>query len=205
HHSQDISQQMDEIAMASEFRTLIRQELDVEDLLRTALEFLLVKTGPLNAAVFLPNADGEYALGAYVNYDCPRESVGSLIDHLGRWVCPIMADEPDILAFDDPDELGGWIGADIGELAECQVVMLSCHHEGECLAVAILFRQRDEPFDDATGHMLDLLRPIFAEQIATVIRVHHRASPSWPDDAHGEDEFDFNEDYEDYGFGGLAA
>ncbi|MCP4835833.1 MAG: response regulator, partial [Phycisphaera sp.] len=67
------------IAMCSEFRTLLRQELDVEDLLRTALEYLLVKTGPTNAAVYLAGGDGRFGLGAYVNFEHARRTVEPML------------------------------------------------------------------------------------------------------------------------------
>ncbi|MFT3684124.1 MAG: hypothetical protein QM783_04210 [Phycisphaerales bacterium] len=47
---------------ANEFARLIQGELDVETLLRHALEFILARVGPTNAAVFLPGSTGEYAL-----------------------------------------------------------------------------------------------------------------------------------------------
>ena len=101
---QDMAEQISEVAMTSEFKTLLKQELDVEDLLRTALQFLLTKTGPTNAAVFLPDTDQNYGLGAYVNYDCPRESITVLLDHLCFSICPQMAMETDIITFADARE-----------------------------------------------------------------------------------------------------
>ena len=49
------------------------------------------------------------------------------------------------------------------------------------------------------------MRVIFAEQLANIIKIHHRSSPSWPKEA-WDDEADYDGD--DYGFGyegGLAA
>ena len=60
----DLTDQMQDVATSSEFKTLLRQELDVENVLRTSLEYLLAKTGPTNAAVFLPGSEGEWNLGA---------------------------------------------------------------------------------------------------------------------------------------------
>ena len=48
---QELADQMSRVSLASEFSSLIRQELDVESLLRTTLEYLLTKTGATNAAV----------------------------------------------------------------------------------------------------------------------------------------------------------
>lgn len=200
---QELTDQIGEVAMASEFRTLLRQELDIEDLLRTMLEFMLCKTGPTNAAVFLPDPDQQYSLGAYVNYDCPRESIDRLLDHLGDAICPQMSDEHDLVKFDDADQFSEWIGMEDGLLGDSQVVAFSCMHEDECLAVLVLFRSRTNPFEADLAGTLDILRSIFAEQLSHIIAVHHRATPQWPDDAHDEDS-----DYDEYGFGfggGMAA
>ncbi|MDY7110032.1 MAG: response regulator [Planctomycetota bacterium] len=200
---QELTEQVDEIALATEFRTLVRQELDVEELLRTTLEYLLTKTGPTNAAVFLPDADQHYSLGAYVNYDCPRASVDHLLAHLCDAICPQMSQEPEIVAFDDAREFAEWIGADGESLTDSQVIALSCIHEDDCLAVLVLFRNRDKPFEATLGTTLDIIRAAFAEQLARIIHVHHRARPQWPRDADDYDDFD-----DEYGFGyegGLAA
>ncbi len=194
---EDVAGQINEVAMATEFRTLLRQELDLEDLLRTALEYLLSKTGPTNAAVFLPDAAGEFDLGAYVNYDCPRDTITVLLGHLCRAACPQMADESGIVSFADADEFASFVGHDAGFLAGCQVIALSCRHDSKCLAVMVLFRNRQEPFDPSLAGTLDILRGIFAEQVATVVRVHHRASNEWPRDPLDDEEFD----YDDFGFG----
>ena len=71
------------------------------------------------------------------------------------------------------------------------------------MAVMVLFRSKDEPFEESLATTIDILRAIFAEQVAHVIRVHHRASPSWPKDPL-DDEFDAS-DYDDLGFGDMVA
>ena len=199
---EDVSMQMSEVAMASEFRTLVRQELDMEDLLRTALEYVLGKTGPTNAAVFLPDGERNFDLGAYVKYDCPRETITVLLNHLCRSVCPHMTEETEIVSVDDADAFAEWVGADAGFLCGCQVVAFSCRHEGKCMAVVVLFRGKDEPFEEPLAPTIDILRAIFAEQIAGVARVHHRLAGQWPNDP--LDESDCN-DYDEFGFGGLLT
>lgn len=198
-----INDQVDEVEMTTEFRTLLKQELDVEELLRTMLEYVLTKTGPTNAAVFLPDQAGQYGLGAYVNYDCPRDSMSLLLDYLCQAICPHMAREPEIVSFDDAEEFAQWIGLEGGFLSDSQVIAFTCSHDDEPLAVIILFRSRSNPFLEELAGTLDTLRSVFAEQLATVIRVHHRARPSWPKDAE-DHEPDFDDEYgEEYG--GLAA
>ena len=110
----------------------------------------------------------------------------------------------EIVRFKDAAEFAEWVGADAGFLGGCQVVAFSCMHEGRCMAVMVLFRSKDEPFDEALVTTIEILRSIFAEQVDHVIKVHHRASPSWPKDPLEDDEFEAG-DYDDYGFGGLVA
>ena len=88
-------------------------------------------------------------------------------------------------------------------LARSQVIAFSCHHNGECMAVVVMFRSGVLPFDPPLARTLDILRSIFARQLREVVRIHHRSMPQWPDDA-VDDEPGFDDDL-DYGFGGLAA
>lgn len=218
HVYEDIAEQMSDVAMAAEFRTLLRQELDVEDLLRTTLEYMLTKTGPTNAAVFLPDGStlgaakkngvpATFGLGAYVNCDCPRETISAMLDHLGEAVCPQMADENDIVRFGDAEEFAAWLGDDAGGdcLADSQVIAFRCAHKGECLAVIVLFRKKEQPFEEKLAGTLDTMRSIIAEQLRNVIKVHHRASAEWPKEAESDaDDLDYGLSEGDDNFG-LAA
>lgn len=186
HAYEEIAGQLSDVAMVTEFRTLLRQELDVEDLLRTALEYLLTRTGPTNVAVFLPGECDDFNLGAYVNYNCPRETADILLEQLGTRVCRQMEDETEIVRFDDARSFAAFVGGDAAIAAGSQVIAFSARHDGECMAIVVLFRGADEPFSKELASVIDLLRPIFAEQIATVIRLHHRAQPDWPHEASGE-------------------
>jgi DNA-binding response OmpR family regulator len=195
-----MTEQMNDVAVAAEFKALLQQELDVEDVLRTMLEYLLTKTGPTNAAVYLPDGDKNFGLSAYVNYDCPEESLTTLLDHLCQAVCPQMVDETDIVSFEDSAEFASWVGMPTTVIADSDVVAYACRHEEECLAVVVLFRNRSEPFEASTAGILDLLRKPFAEQLGQIVKIHRRSKPHWPDEARN-DELDFDDEY---GFG-IAA
>src|SRR5690606_26159418 len=69
----DMSEQLTDVRITGELGALLRQELEIEGLLRTTLEYALARLGPTNAAIFLPSSGGEFSLGAYVNHDVPRE------------------------------------------------------------------------------------------------------------------------------------
>jgi len=201
----DVADQVSEASMTSELRTLLRQELDVEELLRTTLEYLLTRTGPTNAAVFLPDGSGEYNLGAYVNYDCPRESIGLLLDHVCSAICPQMEEEREIVRFEQASDFSEWVGIDAGILDDSQVITFTCHRADEALAVFVLFRSQTSPFEDELAATLDVMRGIFAEQLSRVVRIHNRMEPEWPSEPVDEEA-----DYDDFGFGygqdgGIAA
>lgn len=195
---QELADQMNNVSLASEFNSLIRQELDVEALLRTTLEYLLTKTGPTNAAVFLPTGHSDYNLGAYVNYDVPRDAADVLLDHLADILAPRFADDDAITHCTSSGELERALGEDAGWLADCTLVVCSCRTEDECLAVMAFFRDQENPFTPELLQQLDIMRDLFAQQLARIVRIHHRhlGSDKWPgfDVGEAEDET-----------GGLAA
>ncbi len=198
---QELSDQMTQVSVASEFKSLVRQDLDVESLLRTALEFILAKTGPTNAAVFLPSTSGDFALGAYVNYDCSRDSADVLLDHLADVIAPKIENEPDLLSFTNDDDLIAFLGDDAHWLAGSNVVTFGCRHDDECLAAVILFRDHSNPFSSEAVAMLRTITDLFAGQLARVIHIHNRHLPKdqWGAFDEPDDEFD------DFGDIDLAA
>jgi len=179
---QELADQMSQVSLASEFSSLIRQELDVESLLRTTLEFLLTKTGPTNAAVFLPTGQSDYSLGAYVNYDMPKGAADVLLDHMADVVAPRFEDENDLVVLDNPRELDAWFGDQAAWLRDSSVLVFACRHDDEPLAIAMLFRDNRTPFPADVLPKLTLMRDLFAEQLARVIQVHNRHRPrdQWP-------------------------
>ena len=189
---QDMNQQINRVTLASEFRAMVRQELDIESCLRNVLEFILTISGPTNAAVFLPSNSMDFSLGAYVNYDLPRDSLDVLLDHLADVVPGKVQDETSVLQHRSYDELYNWLGDDAAWLEESHTISLSCRHEDECLAVVILFRDGTNPFAENLADMMATVAPIFAEQLARIIRVHNRTSSGheW----HG---FDYDDDFSD--------
>jgi DNA-binding NarL/FixJ family response regulator len=187
---QELSGQVLELSIASEFNGLIRQELDVESLLRTALEFILAKTGPTNAAVFLPATSSDFSLGAYVNYDCPKDAADVLLDHLAGIVAPRMEKETELKVLSTYDELEAFLGADAHWLAESRAITFACHHDDECLAVVILFRDRRNPFPESVAATLSVIADLFGKQLARVIHIHHRHLPKDQWGGFGEEDDD---------------
>ncbi|MCC7408221.1 MAG: response regulator transcription factor, partial [Phycisphaeraceae bacterium] len=51
---QELAAQMQQVVQTRDYVALVKQELDLEQLLRKTLEYILEKAGPTNAAIFLP-------------------------------------------------------------------------------------------------------------------------------------------------------
>jgi hypothetical protein len=185
---EELSGQVLHISIASEFNSLIRQELDVESLLRTALEYILAKTGPTNAAVFLPATSSDFSLGAYVNYDCPKDAADVLLDHLAGIVAPRMEGQTELKVLCGDQELHDFLGDDAHWLSGNNAITFACHHDGECLAVVILFRDRRNPFAASLVPGLRIIADLFGKQLARVIHIHHRHLPKDKWGGFGADE-----------------
>lgn len=187
---QELSDRVTHMNVATEFSSLIRQELDVECLLRTALEFILAKSGPTNAAVYLPATTSDYSLGAYVNYDIPKDTADVLLEHLAGVVAPRLEHEKEIRCLRAPRDLEVFLGEDAHWLAESCAVAFACRHEGECLAVVILFRDRKTPFNDELTPVFQTIADLFGRQLGRVIHIHHRHLPKdqWGGFAGPEDD-----------------
>lgn len=188
---EELAEQMSHVSMASEFASLLKQELDVESLLRTCLEFVLTRTGPTNAAIFLPSNNCDYSLGAYVNYDCPKDSAEVLLDHLADVLAPRMDRLDNLVEATDDTGLDRLVGADESHwLAGTTAMAYPCRHDGECLAVVVLFRDRAKPFPAALATEIRVLGDLFAQRLARVIGIHHRHKPD-------KNWFDYGDDSED--------
>jgi DNA-binding NarL/FixJ family response regulator len=174
---QELAGQVTQMEVAHEFSGLIRQDLDVESVLRTALEYILAKTGPTNAAVFLPSGSCDWSLGAYVNCDCPKDSADMLLEHLAAIVPARMQEEQELRCLSGRKELDGFFGADAHWLGDAHVITFACHSGGECLGAVILFRDRRNPFADPVIPTLKIVAQLFARQLARVVHVHHRHLP----------------------------
>ncbi|MSR41329.1 MAG: hypothetical protein EXS10_05430 [Phycisphaerales bacterium] len=185
------SADVDHAKTAGEFRGLISQELDPEDLLRTALEYMLTKTGATNAAVFLPGSKpSQWGLGAYVNYDCPRATAEPLLHRLSGEVCDRLAASDDLYRFADTADFVKALGIEASVLEESELIAFPAHHGSECTAVFFFFRHTSEAFRDDLAALIDELRPVFAEQMDRIVRVHHRSKFTFPALAADEDEDD---------------
>lgn len=173
----ELSDQFGKVTLACEFSGVVRQELEVESLLRTTLEFVLAKIGSTNAAIFLPASSGEYSLGAYVNCDVPRDTAEMVLDHLAAVLAPRFEQQTDVVVLDDARALEEKLGEHAHWVGESALAAMACRHDDETLAVLVLFRDRRTGFNHAHRESLRVIGDIFGRQLARVIQVHHRHIP----------------------------
>lgn len=180
---QELSDRMVEAGTAAELRAALRAELDIEDLLRTALEFVLAKVGAMNAGVFLPGESGDFSLGAYVHAEGDKGHGEALLEHLGDALPGLLEGRDAVTLLPDEGSRRAFLGGSASWLEGKAVVAFACEHEGEHLATCVFFRDERQAFDrDALG-VFDTLRVLFTRQLARVVHLHHRHLPR---DAWGE-------------------
>lgn len=173
----ELAGKIDTVAMAGEFTGLIRQEIELESLMRTSLEFMLAKFGSTNAALFLPSSSGDWTLGAYVNYDRARESAEMMLDHLADTVPCRMEEIGSTVLLEGEAQVKRALPGAAEWLGDCAVLASPASHEGETLACIVLFRDRTSPFPEHARQSLESLSRILASQFGRVIKVHHRHLP----------------------------
>ena len=78
-------------------------------------------------------------------------------------------------------------------LAIFALVAWPARHGDECMGVFFLFRNKSEPFADELAGLIDALRPVFAAQMAKLVRIHHRSNFAWPQVQDNGDESDDGE------------
>lgn len=185
------------LTMATEIASIFRQELELESLLRTTLECLLKKTGPTNAAIFLPSSAGDFTLGAYANYDCPKGGAETMLDTLAGVVAPAFERRPGIHHLPTPSHVELLLGEHAHWLPNAAMVVTACRVDDECLAVLALFRDSRDAFGTETRARIGLVAELFTQQLARVVRTHHRHLPKdkWasPGDVGLESDDDFDQ------------
>ncbi|MEM9914731.1 MAG: response regulator [Planctomycetota bacterium] len=196
---QELACQMQNVVQTSEFDGVVKDELDLEVLLRKTLEHLMAKLGPANAAIFLPATMDEYSLGGYVNYDCTKEAADLLLEQLADSLAPRIAAHEDLVHLTRREDIERWIGPEAGALGDSELLAVPCMWDDECLAVLVLFRDVDQPFVEDHLDRVSALAPMMGEALEKIIRVHHRSLFS--DDEHESYGESYDSDDTDNPFG----
>ena len=176
------------------FAKKVGDELDLEALLRLTLEYLMEQAGPCNAAIYLPATMDEYSLGGYVNLDIPDGAADLLLSSLADTFAPRIAEAAEAVHVTSRAEMERWAGRDAEDLEGRHVAAVSCDGDDECLAVVVLFRDGETPFEASALDAVAAMAPLLGVALERIIRVHHRASMH--DDANPFDADDLDLGYD---------
>lgn len=182
---QEMAQQLNLTQTAAEFAQALAREMDVEGVLRKTMEWILMKLGPLNAAIYLPNGEGHFALGAYLNLDTQADAL--LIEAMGRTIVE-QARGPHPVILEDDRTLEELFGDDARTLLGRQWLAIGCQTPRECLAVLTVFKSRrgQESQVDAPGNsslasaargLMEAIAPILGERIEQALGLYQRLHP----------------------------
>jgi len=163
----ELSQKLEDVRNQDGFRKFIDGAKDLEQLLCHSMDWLLREMGYANVAVFLAADDGVFQLGAYMKYTVAGEHM--LTDALRRVIIPMAAKEG-LVHFSaetlrdklSPQEMAFLKGQD--------VLAVNCTYLGESLAAIVFFRDQKTAFSESDTDLLKQVSPIFAVELATVVR-----------------------------------
>jgi DNA-binding response OmpR family regulator len=181
HAYQDMAQQLNVTQNAAEFAQSLAGELDVEGVLRRTMEWILKKLGPVNAAIYLPNGDDQFALGAYLNLDTQVDA--PLIETLGKTIVP-QARGSTALTLEEDRVIRELFGEDGTPLFGRQWLAIGCNTPRECLGVLVVFRSKSAAGMSGTTELcgpsrrfIEAAAPILAERIEHALGLYQRLHP----------------------------
>jgi hypothetical protein len=139
------------------------------------MEWILKKAGPINAAVYLPDADRRFALGAYLNLD--TEADAALISDIGETVVKQAESLRTLVAIDNDKMLEDLFGLAASRLKARSWLALGCFSGRECLGVLVVFRSRDQEIDPTVRALLEVMAPVLGEKMQEALGLYNRMNP----------------------------
>jgi FixJ family two-component response regulator len=175
----ELSGQMDVLRYEEGFRKHVHGAEDLEQYLCHAMDWLLRKVGYSNVAVYLAADDGAFQLGAYMKYTIAGEAV--VTDAAKRVLVP-MAAKSTLIHLSGKELTDRMTSKEIEQFKATDILGVNCTYLGESLASLIFFRDERAPFTEDDVKLLKQVSPIFALELAAIVRD--------TDDEEGETPFD---------------
>ena len=170
----ELSRQLDGVRTQEGFRKYVANAKDLEQLLCHSMDWMLRQMGYANVAVWLSAEDGEFQLGAYMKYTVPGETM--LTDALKRALLPKVARDGFVRM--KGEDLGDKLTPqELSFLKGQDVVAVNCTYLGESLAALVFFRDAKSPFTEDDEALLKQVSPIFAVNLASVVRDSEDEAP----------------------------
>jgi hypothetical protein len=163
----ELSQQMDTVRFEEGFRKHVLGAEDLEQYLCHAMDWLLRHVGYSNVAVYLAADDGAFQLGAYMKYTIAGEPV--VTDAAKRVLVP-MATKSTLIHLPGKDLTDRMTSKEIEKFKGTDILGVNCTYLGESLASLIFFRDERAPFTEDDVKLLKQVSPIFALELAGIVR-----------------------------------
>ncbi len=180
---QEMAQQLNVTQQTGEYAQALGDEIEVEGLLRKTMEWILQKVGPVNAAVYLPDPDRSFALGAYLNLDTAADA--PLIEAVSDTLVKHADLTRNIVVVDDDRILKELFGTAADRLKGRSWVGMGCLTRRDCLAVIVIFRNQGQAIDPTVRSMIEAIAPVLGDRIEQALGLHHRLHP-FPNDPDDE-------------------
>ncbi len=180
---QDMAQQLHQTQMCGEYATSLGEDLDIESMMRATMQYILKKAGPVNAAVFLPDSEKNYVLGAYLDLDTNADAM--LIDVIGQTLAPHAAHAKNIVEFTDDTAIHATFAQPM--LHGRSWMALATYHRQEPMAVIVAFRSQEEPFAPTVRPTLESIAGVLGTRISRLVDIHNRCH-GFEDQADGHSE-----------------
>lgn len=185
----ELSKQIDCVRVEEGFRKHTAKADDLEQYLCHSMDWLLRQVGYSNVAVFLAADDGAFQLGAYMKYTIAGDP--PVTDAIKRVLVPMAAKET-LVHLAGKSLSDRMTSKEIEHFKNQDVLGVNCTYLGESLASLIFFRDERAPFTEDDANLLKQISPIFALELAGIVR-----------DAEGDGEAPFDEEADRDG-GGTA-
>jgi response regulator of citrate/malate metabolism len=172
---QEMAQQLNTTQLAADYCQAIADEIEVEGLLRKTMEWILKKVGPINAAVYLPDSDRRFALGAYLNLD--TEADAALISDVGETLVKQADTVRTVVAIDSDKHLEDLFGHSAARLKARSWLAVGCVAGRECLGVIVVFRNQGQTIDASVRAVIEVMAPILGEKMQEALGLYNRMNP----------------------------
>jgi FixJ family two-component response regulator len=163
----DLSRQLEHVRNQDGFRKFIKDSKDLEQLLCHSMDWLLREIGYANVGVFLAADDGVFQLGAYMKYTVAGDNL--LTEALRRVIIP-MATKDALVRVRSGTLSDRLTPQEMASLKGQEILAVNCTYLGESLASLLFFRDERSPFTDDDVELLKQISPIFAIELASIVR-----------------------------------
>jgi CheY-like chemotaxis protein len=162
----ELSRQMDAVRRQEDFRKLLDNAKDLEQLLCHAMDWIMRRVGYSNIAVFLA-ADDQFQLGAYVKYTVT--SSPELTEALRHGLLN-RVNRDGFVRLSGEESTQQLTATELRFLRNHAVIAANCTYLGESLASVILFRDGSTPFSNEDAETFKAIAPVFAIALAASTR-----------------------------------